>query len=101
MLTSTVYISSSSPFRNLSFFSFVSVSSGAYRDRVRNLSRYSTVVILPCFNSLNSSLIFLVRPRGTWYLLNLSLNSSQVIIFPPLIARALFHHALAGSGWQT
>src|SRR3954469_2859400 len=85
MLTSTVCISSCSPFRKLSFlFSLVSVSSGAYRDKVRNLSWYSTTDILPCLSSLNSSLIFLIKPGGTWYLLNLSLNSSQVIIFPSI-----------------
>src|SRR3954462_7727452 len=97
MLTNTVCISSCSPFRNLSFlFSFVSVSSGAYRDKVRNLSRYSTTVILPYLSSLNSFLICLIRPWGTWYLLNLALNSSQVIICPPFIGLAPFHHALAG-----
>src|SRR3954470_24637932 len=97
MLTSKVCISACSPFRNLSFFlASVSVSSGAYQDKVRNLLQYSTTDILPCFNSRDSSLIFLIRPGGTWYLLNLSLKSSQVIICPPFIARALFHQARIG-----
>src|SRR3954462_4635197 len=94
ILTNTVRISSCRPFRNLSFFlASVSISSGAYLANDKNLSRYSTTVILPCFNSLNSSLILLIKPGGTWVLLNLTLNSSQVIIWPPVIARTLFHHA--------
>uniref|UniRef100_A0ACD5VYP7 Uncharacterized protein n=1 Tax=Avena sativa TaxID=4498 RepID=A0ACD5VYP7_AVESA len=82
------------PFKNLSLAS-VSISSGAYLANDRNLSRYSTTVILYCFNSLNSSLILLIKPGGTWVLLNLSLNLSQIIICPPFMARTLFHQALA------
>src|SRR3954468_5190935 len=66
-----------------------------YLDNDKNLSQYSTTVILPCFSSQNSSLILLIKPGGTWVLLNLTLNSSQVIMWPPVIARTLFHHALA------
>src|SRR4051812_45968779 len=96
VLPNTVYISSCRPFENLSFFlASVSISSSAYLANDRNLSRYSTTVILPCFNSLNSSLILLIKPGGTWVLLNLSLNSSQVINCPPVMARTLFHQALA------
>src|SRR4051812_12327535 len=96
ILTNTVCISSCRPFRNLSFFlASVLISSGAYLANDKNLSRYSTTVIHPCFSSLNSSLILLIKPGGTWVLLNLTLNSSQVIICPPVIARTLFHHALA------
>src|SRR3954463_6012518 len=96
ILTNTVYISSCRPFSNLSFFlASVSISSGAYLDNVKNLSWYSTTLILPCFSYLNSSLILLIMPGGTWVLLNLTLNSSQVIICPPVIARTLFHHSLA------
>src|SRR3954470_9792948 len=86
MLSSTVCISSCRPFNNLSFFlALVSISSGAYLANDRNLSRYSTTVILPCFNYLNSSLILLIKPGGTWVQLNLSLNSSQFIIYPPFV----------------
>src|SRR3954468_15615951 len=78
ILTNTVCISSCRPFRNLSFFlASVSISSGAYLANDKNLSRYSTTIILPCFNSLNSSLILLIKPGGTWVLLNLTLNSSR------------------------
>src|SRR3954453_6702556 len=104
ILTNTVCISSCRPFKNHSFFlTSVSISSGAYLANDRNLSRYSTTVILPCFNSLNSSLILLIKPGGTWVLLNLSLNSSQVIICPPFMVQMLFHQALASpadNGWQ-
>src|SRR3954469_5171653 len=81
ILTNTVCISSCRPFKNLSFFlAPVSISSGAYLANDKNLSPYSTTVILPCFSSLNSSLILLIKPGGTWVLLNLTLYSSQVII---------------------
>src|SRR3954470_16745028 len=77
ILTNTVCISSCRPFRNLSFFlASVSILSGAYLANDKNLSRYSTTVILPCFNSLNSSLVLLIKPGGTWVRLNLTLNSS-------------------------
>src|SRR5215216_4000866 len=104
MLTRTVCISSCSPFKNLSFFlASVLISSGAYLASDRNLSRYSTTVILPCFNSRNSSLILLTRPCGTWVRLNLTLNASQVITWPWFIWRMLFHqalHLLPDSGWR-
>src|SRR3954469_21659367 len=58
ILTNIVCISSCRPFKNLSFFlASVSISSGAYLANDKNLSRYSTTVIRPCFSSLNSSLI--------------------------------------------
>src|SRR3954465_2547676 len=65
ILTNTICSSSCRPFKNLSFFlASVSISSGTYLANDKNLSRYSTTVILPCFNSLNSSLILLIKPRG-------------------------------------
>src|SRR3954471_24783882 len=101
ILTNTICISSCRPFRNLSFFfASVSISSGAYLANDKNLSRYSTLVILPCFSYLNSSLILLIKLGGTWVLLNLTLNSSQVIICPTTIAQTLFHHALASPARQ-
>src|SRR3954470_13407366 len=105
ILTNTVCISSCRPFRNLSFFlASVSISSGAYLANDKNLSRYSTTVILPCFSSLNSSLILLIKPGGTWVLLNLTLNSSQVIIWPPVIhahCSTMPWHLRLDNGWRT